>query len=138
MATHRVTQRPDAGFTLIEVMIAILLTAVAVLGMIALFKVESQAGATSRRETEAVVLAQDRLEVLRTRATPLVGELTEIGLDANGMLPANLSPPGPPGPYTRKSEVVVVGANLKLTVTVSWDDGSRTRDVIVHGLRGGS
>jgi prepilin-type N-terminal cleavage/methylation domain-containing protein len=136
MATHRVTRRPDAGFTLIEVMIAILLTAIAVLGMIALFRVETQAGAASRRQTEAAVLAQDKLEALRTRATPLVGEVVEIGLDANGMLPQNANPPSPPGPYTRTSKVDPAGANLKLTVTVSWDDGARTRDVIVHGLRG--
>jgi Tfp pilus assembly protein PilV len=130
MAPHRVTGRPDAGFTLIEVMIAILLTVVAVLGMMALFKVETQAGASSRRETEAAVLAQDRLEALRTRAALADGtDITESGLDANGMLS---------GPFTRRSLVTAVGTNLRISVTVSWDDGSRVRDVIVHGIRGGS
>jgi prepilin-type N-terminal cleavage/methylation domain-containing protein len=136
MAPHRVTRPPDAGFTLIEVMIAILLTAIAVLGMIALFKVETHAGATSRRETEAAVLAQDKLEALRTRATPIVGPgIPEVGLDANGML---VQSPNPPGPYTRTSDVVQAGEHLRITVSVSWDDGARVRSVVVHGLRGGS
>ena len=74
MATHRVnSRRQQAGFTMIEVMIAMLLTALAVIGVLGLYRIESRASSFSRRETEAAVLAQDKLEELRTQAAPASG-----------------------------------------------------------------
>ena len=51
---------------MIEVMVAILLTAIATSGIIGLYIVETRASGFSRHSTEATVLAQDQIEILRT------------------------------------------------------------------------
>lgn len=134
MAPNRVgPSRSDAGFTLIEVMIAILLSAICVIGMIGLFRVQTRASGFSRREVEAAVLAQDKLEDLRTKAASAAAvTVTETGLDAMGRYPT------PPGPYTRTSEITISGTLVTLKVSVQWDDGSAVRSVVVHGMRSGT
>ncbi|HSD88550.1 MAG TPA: prepilin-type N-terminal cleavage/methylation domain-containing protein [Kofleriaceae bacterium] len=122
-------RRRDAGFTMIEVMIAVLLTALAVIGVIALFRVETRASGYSRHETEAAVLAQDRLEELRTQAAGLVST-TETTLN-------DLGTTVPPGMYTRVS-LVAASADpsvYDITVTVSWDESGDAKSVVVRGRR---
>jgi hypothetical protein len=75
-----------AGFTLIEVMVALLLTVIAVIGIVALYMIESRASGFSRHETEASVLAEDKMEVLRTITPPCQGAIPcaqLAGVDAN-------------------------------------------------------
>src|SRR3569832_1197360 len=57
------------GFTLRDVMIAMVLTALAIMGIIALYVTETKASGFSRHTTEAAVLAQDKIEFLRTQAS---------------------------------------------------------------------
>jgi len=126
----RTQAHDESGFTLIEVMIAILLAAIAALGMMGLFRVQSKAAGFTRRETEAAELAQDKLEMLRTEAVATTTTTTtETGLDADG---------GTGGPFTRTSVQTVSGDIVKFQVTVDWDDGTAVRSVVVHGVRGGS
>lgn len=116
---------------MIEVMIAILLTAICVIGMIALFRVETRASSFSRRETEAAVLAQDKLEELRTEAAPVAASsVIETGLDARGMAG---------GMFDRQSDITLsaAGDTYDIVVTVSWDDSGTARSVVVRGQRGG-
>lgn len=123
-------RRRDAGFTMIEVMIAVLLTALAVIGVIALFRVETRASGFSRHETEAAVLAQDKLEELRTQ-TAVATTTTETTLNDVGTTL-------PPGLYTRVSTVAAGAADptvLDITVTVSWDESGEARSVTVRGRR---
>ena len=47
-----------------------LLTALTVIGVLGLYRIESRASSFSRRETHAAVLAQDKLEELRTQIAP--------------------------------------------------------------------
>lgn len=120
----------QAGFTMIEVMIAVLLTALAVIGVIALFRVETRASGFSRHETEAAVLAQDKLEELRTQ-TAVATTTTETTLNDVGTTL-------PPGLYTRVSTVAAGAADptvLDITVTVSWDESGEARSVTVRGRR---
>lgn len=120
----------ESGFTLIEVMIAILLAAIAALGMMGLFRVQSKAAGFTRRETEASELAQDKLEALRTQAVvTTTTTLTETGLDADG---------GTGGPFNRTSVLTVSGDVVNLQVTVDWDDGTSVKSVVVHGVRSGT
>jgi Tfp pilus assembly protein PilV len=70
-------RRSEAGFTMIEVMIAMLLTAIAMIGIIALFMTQRKASGFSRHTTEATVLAQDKLEQLRTLCVPATLELQQ-------------------------------------------------------------
>ena len=127
MAPHPVAQRrPQGGFTLIEVMVAILLTALTVIGVLGLFRVETRASAFSRRETEAAVLAQDKLEELRTGAVPTTGN-TEPLDDAWGNQI-----------FTRTWTVTPNADLTMISVEVSWDEDGYTRRVTVNGVRGSS
>jgi prepilin-type N-terminal cleavage/methylation domain-containing protein len=123
-------QQSQQGFTLIEVMISILLASLLVIGAVALFRIETRASSFSRRETEAVVLAQDKLEELRTIAQPTgagtgadPGAINEMGVVVTG------------GMYTRTWTIGVSNDVYDIVVTVEWDDGDSTRQVVVRGRR---
>lgn len=137
MAAHPVIRRrrrrrAQAGFTLIEVMIAVLLTAIATSGIIGLYTVETRASGVSRRYTEATVLGQDQLERLRTEAAPAVASLpvtgTETNLNALGTTP---------GPFSRNWTVSMPAHNLfyEISVTVSWTEDGVARNVTLRGRR---
>lgn len=127
MATNRVEQRPQGGFTLIEVMIAILLTALTTIGVLALYRVETRSSSFSRRETEAAVLAQDKLEQLRTK---VAAAETATDYPTDQFLGSNV--------FTRTWTVAVSASDpsiLEISVTVTWDDGGISRTVEVRGQR---
>jgi Tfp pilus assembly protein PilV len=111
---------------MIEVMIAVLLTAIAVIGIVALYRVQARSSGYSRRSTEAAVLAADKMEYLRTTIAPTSG--TEAGLDARGVAG---------GLFDRTWTVTQpTTTSWKLEVGVSWDDDGTTRTVTLHSLRG--
>jgi prepilin-type N-terminal cleavage/methylation domain-containing protein len=123
-------QQKQQGFTLIEVMISILLAALLVIGAVALFRIETRASSFSRRQTEAVVLAQDKLEELRTVAQPTAagtgadaGTINEQGVVVTGAM------------YTRTWIIANSNDVFDIEVHVSWDDSGETREVIVRGRR---
>jgi prepilin-type N-terminal cleavage/methylation domain-containing protein len=124
----------ESGFTLIEVLISILLASLLVIGAVALFRIESRAGSFSRRETEASVLAQDKLEALRTLIQPTA---TGTGADA-AALDASGNTGTPQAIFTRDWAITQMtdGSNVyQIEVHVSWDDGEITRTVTVRGRR---
>src|SRR5580693_4123561 len=93
---HAMTARPgQAGFTMVEVMVSLVLAAIAMMGMMGLYSSSTKASSFSRHSTEASVLAEDRIEKLRT-ITPAVtiAPTTELTLDAQGNTVAS-------GIYTR-------------------------------------
>jgi prepilin-type N-terminal cleavage/methylation domain-containing protein len=57
------------GFTLVEVLIAILLSVVAIVGMMGLYRVQTTSSSFSRHNTEATALAENEIEGLRTLGT---------------------------------------------------------------------
>jgi Tfp pilus assembly protein PilV len=107
----RTRQRED-GFTMIEVLIAVLLTVIAVIGIIALFMTETRAAAYSRRATEATNLATDKLEKLRTLQTATSG--SEATVDVQGDTST--------GMFEREWTVTVGTSYTDITVIVAWDD----------------
>ena len=132
MAPHPVARRrPDAGFTIIEVMVAILLTALTVIGVLGLFRIETRASSFSRRETEAAVLAQDKLEELRTFIAP-AGALTAFDEPVDQLSGIKLF---------RRDWTVSTTADAsiyRIEVVVSWDEDGVSRNVTVSGQRGGT
>jgi len=120
-------KRSQAGFTMIEVMVAVLLTAIAVVGIVSLYRVQTRSSAYSRRSTEAVVLAGDKLEVLRATAVPVASALDEE-LDATGALV-------PGGPYRRRWFVLPTATQYELRVEVDWDDDGTTRTTTLRSFR---
>ena len=120
-------RRKQAGFTMIEVMVALLLSAIAVIGMIGLYRVQTRSSSYSRRSTEAVILAGDKMEQLRTHAAPMTGGPETI--DATGGDNAS-------GPYTRRWTVNTMAARHEIVVEVDWDDDGTTRTARIVSYRG--
>jgi len=133
MAPDRVEDRQQAGFTIIEVMIAMLLTALTVIGVLGLYRIESRASSFSRRETEAAVLAQDKLEELRTQIAPSAN-----ATDSDH--PPDQFSGSAAWIFTRNWTIAVSAdtAVYNITVNVTWDEDGTTRTVTVHGQRGAS
>lgn len=114
----------QAGFTMVEVLVALALTGVAMSGLLALFGKASASSRYSRRATEATVLAQDQIE--RLRANGSTGTGTQANITVNG---------DPNGMFTRKWTVTENAAYADLVVTVSWDDEGDDRKLTVRSRR---
>jgi Tfp pilus assembly protein PilV len=111
---------------MIELMIAVLLTAIAMSGIIALFLSQNRASGVSRHTSEASALAQDKLEKLRTMSTATAGSDT---VDAQGNAgSANL--------YTRTWTVNAGTGFSDLSVTITWQETNGSRTLTVYGRRG--
>jgi Tfp pilus assembly protein PilV len=123
-------RRPEGGFTMIEVLVAILLTALTVIGVLGLYKVETRASANSRRQTEASVFAQDKLEELRTQAAPAanVPQTTDYPIDPLTGVPSTI--------FTRNYTIDLASGIASIRVWVTWDDDGTTQTIEVHGQRG--
>ena len=124
MARHPVNER---GFTMIEVMIAIAITAIATSGLLALFMVETRASGYSRHSTEATVLAEDQVERLRTSAPPAATTTgTQTAIDERGKSG---------GIYTRTWTTTPGSSYYDVSVTVSWPEDGTTKQVVVRSRR---
>ncbi|MCA9679719.1 MAG: prepilin-type N-terminal cleavage/methylation domain-containing protein [Kofleriaceae bacterium] len=116
--TARRPRRGDAGFTIIEVLVALTVMAIGLVGVLALEKGAVQASGYSRRATEASVLGEDKLEELRTVAIrSVVGGSDRV--DAAGTATTD-------GPFTRTWTIDWISDTADLGVAVSWEepDGS--------------
>lgn len=121
----------EGGFTLMEVLISLILGAIAMIGVIALYRASTNASSFSRRSTEASVLAQDKLERLRTEAAVVVTGATDGGsIDETGKVVVG-------APFTRTWTVASGGGGLyyDLTVSVAWQDEGVGKSVLVRGRR---
>ena len=117
--------RGQGGFTLIELMVALTILIIGLLGLMGIVMVSLRASSFSRRGTEASVLAEDKIEELRTAATPTGG--TETDIDARGNTGAG-------GIFTRTTTVNTVnypdiGDMLQIVVDVSWREEEQGRQV---------
>ncbi len=110
---------------MIEVMIAILLTAIAVIGITALYTVETRSSGFSRHSTEASVLAEDKMEFLRTQIAPVSG--SEAGLNEQG---------GVSGMFSRTWTVTPNPSWIDYSVTVSWSEDGNAKQVVLRSKRG--
>lgn len=111
--------RPEGGFTMMEVLIALAILLLGIAGLLSMQMSAMRATSFSRHATEASMLAEDKMEALRTVATasitcPSVAACTET-VDARGNLDAD-------GPYTRVWTPSTLGGETLLTVVVSWNE----------------
>jgi prepilin-type N-terminal cleavage/methylation domain-containing protein len=122
-------RRPAAaGFTLIEVLIALALQLIALYGLMSLPLAAVRGGDHARRVGEAVGLAQDRLEALRHTPIPQLANGSETAIDSSGAAG---------GPFTRTTTITVDGAGrASIQVQVQWTgmDG-RAHAVTVRSVR---
>jgi len=118
-----VTSRSERGFTMIEVMVSLLLTAVAVMGILGVFLAQARASSYSRHTSEAVVLAQDKLEVIRTQSATSGSEanINERGV-ASGL-------------FTRRWTVTMATGYADIVVTITWSEDGTPRQFVLRGRR---
>jgi Tfp pilus assembly protein PilV len=131
MATSRVNRRAEAGFTMIEVLIAVLITVVAVMGIVGLITVETRSGTASRHTTEAAVLAEGQMETLRITALAVSGTGNDAApVDAEGVAGNSNSI------FTRAWSWTVGASSISYTVTVTWNEDGPTKTVKMISQRG--
>jgi prepilin-type N-terminal cleavage/methylation domain-containing protein len=119
--------RGDTGFTLVEVLIALVIFTIGLLGTAALTVTVIQTNAISKRQSQAIVHAQDRLEEVRelgysnaaaAQGTEYIDPATQTWAAGNA--------------YVSYKRQTVVNADTPaagmttVTVTVSWDSDARS------------
>ena len=107
------------GFSLIEILIAIVILSISLLALAGLMATTSRNTSFGGHITEAATFAQDRLEQLRVTTWDNI-ITTE---------PDPISPVGSTGIVYTRNWTVVSNANdtLKtITITISWDNGLNT------------
>ena len=114
----RLPHRPQSnneGFTLVEVLISLLIMALAVAGLCSLALTSKQILDTSRDHYVAVNLAKNRIERVKTFS------FDELGLfDEAGTLLDDAGAPDPNGSYSRATTVTNITDNMKeVVVTIS-------------------
>ena len=107
-----------------------MLSAIAVIGIIALYRVQTAASAFSRRATEATIIAEDQLERLRTQPAPVVAQAQAF---------ETVNEQGKPivGGFFRRAwtNTPIAATNyVDIVVTVEWTEDN-TRQVVVRGRR---
>jgi len=104
--------RKSEGFSLIEVLIAIIILSVSLLALAGLMATTTKNNSSGSHMTEAATFAQDRLEELRTTPWTMITTGSDTRQGATGIV------------YTRSWEVVPNTADTLRTVaiTLSWND----------------
>lgn len=123
-------RRPEAGFTMVEIMVAMLLLSFAIIGLQALYMSTTRTTDLSRRTTEATVLAQDKIETLRTTGPAATITLQdEPNIDEYGAAG---------GTFDRQyTETYAAGsAYADIAVTVSWFESGTKQSVTLNARRG--
>ena len=104
--------RKSEGFTIIEVLIAIIILSVALLALAGLVTTTTKNNSWGAHMTEAATFAQDRLEELRATPWTMITTGSDTRQGATGIV------------YTRSWEVVPNTTDTLRTVaiTLNWND----------------
>lgn len=122
------TRASQRGFTMVEILVAMTLAAIAIIGIMVLYMAQTRAGGFSRHSTEASVLAQDRLEDLRTQPAATMTNVTESTLNERGQTVAG-------GIFTRITNEALGTSAATLKVQVTWNDDGFAHQVTVYAQR---
>jgi len=118
----RTTSRRSGGFTVLELMIALTVLIIGIAGILAMQMTGMRSSAYARHATEASVLAEDKMEVLRTVSLATYADGSE-DVNSQGVVD------GDGMKYTREWTIVDNGDGLAtLTVTVGWLEGGDLSD----------
>jgi type IV pilus assembly protein PilV len=121
-------RRSEGGFTLIELMVAMLVLLIGVAGILMMVRSAVVGSRYTRHVTEATVLGEDKMEALRTVTTLAVVD----GKDrVDGLGYANDD-----GLYARTwTRGSPVDGTAELVVTVTWDEDGENREVVLRTRR---
>ena len=122
---------------MIEVMIALVVSALAIMGIIALYATETRASGFSRHSTEAAVLAEDKVEKLRFAGNCAVNIGTIVtGACTAGTTEATIDGQGKTGGIYTRLYCEATSANYAdIVVTVTWHDDGIAHTVTVGARR---
>jgi prepilin-type N-terminal cleavage/methylation domain-containing protein len=130
MVSMRNRDARERGFTLIEVLVAIIVLSLAMAGMVALSANGTQATAYTRHAGEASMVGQDKLERLRVSPAATLANGTDT-VDAHEVAAAG-------APYTRTWTVSWSGTVATLVVQVTWTDAGTTHTITYRTMRSAS
>jgi len=102
-----------SGFTLIEIVIALAILAVGLVGILSLFPIGFDSARRSVSATQATIFAHEHLEELRNGGYPALG--TTSGTFAD-----------PAYSWTQTVSTTTVNDLRQVICTVSWGQGNRT------------
>lgn len=120
-------RRGQRGFTLIEILIALVITVLGLSAIAAMFVANAQGTSYARHATEASVLAEDQLELmLTTPSASLTSGFDQV--DEHGQPVAS-------GGYSRVWSVTWDGDLARIAVTVTWLEGDSNREMVFRTLR---
>jgi len=107
------------GFTLIEVLIALVILSVSLLALASLTVVTTKNNSFGSHMTEAATFAQDKLEELRAIRWNQVGSSNDKKTGSTGIA------------YSRNWNVNQSGSLKTITISVNWDDqGNRSMSLV--------
>lgn len=122
------------GFTLLEVLLAVMILAISVTAILSQFSVGMEAGGKSRDITEAVLHAKEKLEEFKVFVENDRGGQSGA-FDDGYTWEAQMSLYELPEKETGVSENLLSFELLQLTVIVRWDSGGQTRQVELSTLK---
>jgi len=117
----------ERGFTMIEVLVAVVILTFALAGLLGLAGSSTRASGYARHAAEAAVVGSDKLERLRVVAPASLTDGTDQ-VDAHAIVT-------PGGAYTRTWTVSWVGTLATLIVQVSWDENGQGHSITYRTMR---
>ena len=119
----RLDHRQEGGFTIIEVLIALVVLLIGMAGILMLQLTSTEATSFSRHATEASILAEDKMEVLRTSPVSMLVS-DDDRVDALGVRDEEN------GFYTRVWTIApgAPGEPTDIEVEVQWKEKQDTAD----------
>jgi general secretion pathway protein I len=127
-------QTLQQGFTLLEVLVAVMILAISVTAILSQFSVGMEAGGKSRDITEAVLHAKEKLEELKAFVD--TGQAGQSGAFEDGYTwETRVSLYELPEKKSGENENLLSFELLQLTVIVGWNSGGQDRHMEFSTLK---
>ena len=132
-SNSRAEDSKQTGFSMIELLVAIVLLTIVLAGTMALQVTTLRAGRDTKSTTMAVTLAEARIDLFRAipyaNLATVASEITCFDFDGTE------NPSCPAGVYfTRQTDVTLTGSTFEIAVTVQWLTGESTTPMQI-GMR---
>ncbi len=118
MSLFLIKRGQNKGFTLVEVMIAIVVLSVALLALGGLQIISIRSNSFGNHMTEAITLAKDLMEEMKDAEWEQIGDRSDDPVGATGIV------------YHRVCTVTEQDNIKTVTVMVSWDNGNHKASLV--------
>lgn len=119
--------RRRAGFTLIEILVALVITSLGLMVVAGMFVTGAHGTSYARHATEAAVLAEDRLELMLVTPSAQLASGNDR-VDGKGQ-------PVAEGGFVRAWTVAWEGNLARIAVRVGWREGQQNPELVFRTLR---